>query len=121
MDAFASSRSISSRVLHQHQHAQRLWACKGAWVVARGQARAYRRWVLAARLSDPRALGSGAALVGLGCALLAGFGVWFAARQTALAVQGQARGQPYLLDAIERLDRDEPVWGDYDAQHRGRR
>jgi hypothetical protein len=48
-------------------------------------------------------------------------GVWFAARQTGLAVQAQARGQPYLLDAIERLDSDEPAWIDYGAAHRRRR
>jgi len=43
------------------------------------------------------------------------------ARQTGLAVQGQARAQPYLLDAIRRLDSDEPVWVDYGAYHRRRR
>lgn len=59
--------------------------------------------------------------VAAACVLLAGLSVAFAARHTRLAVQGQPKGQPYLLDSIERLDQDEPVWTDYGRYHRPRR
>ena len=43
--------------------------------------------MLAARLSDPRALGSGAALVGLGCALLAVLGSLLTLRAASLVLR----------------------------------
>lgn len=47
------------------------------------------------------------------CVLLAVWGVWFSTRQIQLAIYGQRREQPYLLDTIRRLDSDEPRWLDF--------
>ena len=55
----------------------------------------------------PRAL-----LAALTVALLLG-GLWFATRQIRLAIYGQKREQPYLIESIQRLGSDEPRWLDF--------
>ena len=50
------------------------------------QARAYKRWVLAASISDPRALGSGAALLGLGCGMAAALATLLSLRGASLVL-----------------------------------
>ena len=53
-----------------------------------------------------------AVVAAAGAALLV-WGLWFSAKQIRLAIYGQRREQPFLLETIRRLEADEPRWLDF--------